>query len=75
MLKLTKTLAKNFQVPFFTLAKAELAKKGFEFSAEAKAFVDKNVKVGKKQSKTAKKDAESKEGKADGKGTDKSNPS
>ena len=29
MLKLTKTLAKNFQIPFFTLAKAELAKKGF----------------------------------------------
>ena len=39
MLKLTKTLAKNFQVSFFTLAKAELAKKGFEFSVKDKAFV------------------------------------
>ena len=74
MLKLTKTLAKNFQIPFFTLAKAELAKKGFEFSAEAKVFVDKNASEDKKPSKATKKDAESKEDKADGKAVDKSNP-
>ena len=74
MLKLTKTLAKNFQIPLFKLAKAELAKKGFEFSAEAKAFVDKNASEDKKPSKATKKDAESKEDKADGKAVDKSNP-
>lgn len=40
MLKLTKTLAKNFQVPFFTLAQAELKKKGFTFSKEKKEFIE-----------------------------------
>lgn len=67
MLKLTKTLAPNFQVPFFTLAKAELAKKGFEFSAKDKAFVKSGGEP--KAKKEAKKEAE------DGKGTDKSNNS
>lgn len=56
MLALTKTLAKNFQVPFFTLAKAELAKKGFEFSASEKAFVKSDEE--QKAKKEAKKEAE-----------------
>ena len=60
MLKLTKTLAKNFQVPFFMLSKAELAKKGFEFSAEAKAFVGKNADG--KPKDAAKKNAQPKKG-------------
>lgn len=40
MLSLTKSLAKNFQVSFFTLAQAELKKKGYSFSKEKKAFVE-----------------------------------
>lgn len=60
MLKLTKTLAKNFQYPFFALAKAELAKKGFEFSTEKKQFVETD------NSKAVVSDTEKKEDNADG---------
>lgn len=56
MLKLTKTLAKNFQVPFFTLAQAELKKKGFNFSKEKKEFVE----DGKPKADTKKKSDEKK---------------
>lgn len=56
MLKLTKTLAKNFQVPFFTLAQAELKKKGFNFSKEKKEFIE----AGKPKADTKKKSDEKK---------------
>lgn len=70
MLALTKTLAKNFQVPFFTLAKAELAKKGFEFSASEKAFVSEDAKDKPKK----KSDATKKEDSSNGETANKSNP-
>lgn len=43
LMELTKSLEKNFQVPFFTLAQAELKKKGFMFDKTKKAFVEKNT--------------------------------
>lgn len=70
MLKLTKTLAKNFQVPFFTLAKAELAKKGFIFSASEKAFVSEDTKDKPKK----KSDATKKDDSSNGETANKSNP-
>ena len=58
LLKLTKTLAKNFQVPFFTLATAELKKKGYEFDKTKKCFIEagsdkKADKADKKSEETA----------------------
>lgn len=61
LLKLTKTLAKNFQVPFFTLAQAELKKKGFVFSKEKKCFIDPKAEdTDKKPAKPADKKSETK---------------
>lgn len=63
LLKLTKTLAKNFQVPFFTLATAELKKKCYEFDKTKKCFVE--VESDKKAGKADKKSEEAADDKQD----------
>lgn len=67
MLGLTKTLARNFQVPFFTLAQAELKKKGYMFSNEAKGFVDTNAKADKTDEKAGTKKPDEKKDADNGK--------